>query len=61
MADDIEGRADVSGSGWFWLADSCCNDPRDEPKAQLLTGNFRYLRDYFACYVIDMALPWGGP
>lgn len=44
-ADDIEGRADLNGSGWFWLADSCCNDPQDKPKAQLPTGNFRYLRE----------------
>lgn len=44
MADDIEGRAYFSGSGWVLLADSCCSNPWDEPRAQLPTGNFRYLQ-----------------
>lgn len=44
MADDIEGRVDFSGSGWFLLADSCCSNPWDGPKAQPPTGNFRYLQ-----------------
>lgn len=41
MASGTEGRAGLSGSGWFWLADSCCNNTWDEPEAWLTHREFQ--------------------